>query len=206
MKRLPSGEWMYLLIYVDDMIIVCKDAEQITILEKKLQREFDISILGNVSQFLGIKVSKDNDGFYRLSQKTFIREIANRFGLDGAKKSNVPLDAGYFKQTDGDVLPDNKQFHSLVGALLYVATNTRPDIAAAISILSRKTSTPTQHDWTELKRVVRYLISTEDYELKLGVQQTGDMILVGYSDAIGPAIDRTENQRVVLCFSSAELL
>lgn len=57
MKRSASGEWIYLLIYVDDMILVCKEAEQITIVEKELQCEFDISILGSVSQFLGMRVS-----------------------------------------------------------------------------------------------------------------------------------------------------
>lgn len=208
MKRLASGKWIYLLIYVDDMIVVCEDSEQITHLEKELQREFDISTLGNVSQFLGMKVRKDTDGFYRLSQKAFIREIAARFGLAGAKKSGVPLDVGYFKQTESDKLPDNKQFHSLVGALLYVSTNTRPDIAVAVSILSRKTSAPTQHDWTELKRVVRYLIGTEDFELKLGVEKTAGMTLTGYSDAdwAGDRSDRKSTSGFVFLLGGAPVV
>lgn len=131
---------IYLLIYVDDMIVVCEDAEQITLLEEALRRQFDISSLGEVTQFLGMKVSKE--------EEAFIREIAARFGLDEAKKSSIPLDVGYFKQQESDELPDNKQYHSLVGALLYVATNTRPDIAVAASILSRKTRA--QHNTTGL--------------------------------------------------------
>lgn len=128
--------------------------------------------------------------------------------MDGTKKSSIPLDVGYFKQIESDVLPDNKQFHSLVGALLFIASNTRPDIAAAVSILSRRTSAPTQRDWIELKRVVRYLIGTEDYELKLGVQQTGDMVLAGYNDAdwAGDRCDRKSTSGFVFFFGGAPVV
>lgn len=182
-KRLSSGDWIYVLIYADDMIIVCKDGQQIARLERELQQHFEISSLGEVNLFLGIKVMKDKQGVYSLSQKCFIQEISNRFGLDGAKTSKYPLDPGYFRLDAGEALADHVQYHSLVGALLYVATNTRPDIAAAISILSRKSSQPAQRDWLELKRLVRYLVATQDYQLRLGRDRSKSLSLIGYSDA-----------------------
>ncbi|XP_055615050.1 uncharacterized protein LOC129761357 [Toxorhynchites rutilus septentrionalis] len=165
------------------MIIVCKDGQQISKLEKKLQQRFEISSLGEVSQFLGIKVTKNKRGMYSLSQRSFIKEVAERFGLDGAKTSKYPLNPGYFRQQEGDALADNVQYHSLVGALLYIAMNSRPDIAAAISILSRRTNQSAQRDWVELKRVVRYLVATEDHQLSLSSDRTKDLVLIGYSDA-----------------------
>lgn len=161
-KRLSNGVWIYLLIYVDHMIIVCKDGQQIVQLEEELQRCFEIYSLGEVSQFLSIKVTKDKHGVYSLSQQCFIQEIAGRFGLNGAKMSKYPVDPGYFRQQEGNALADNVQYHSLVGALLYITTNSRPDIAAAVSILIRRTSQPAQRDWVELKRAVLYLLVTQN--------------------------------------------
>lgn len=122
-KQLKSGEWMYVLLHVDDMIVATKEDQEITRLENTLRKKIDITSLGEVSHFLGIKVRKDDRGVFCLSQGAFIREIASRFGLDKAKQSKYPLDVGYWKQKS-EVLPDNEQYHSLVGALLYVSTNT----------------------------------------------------------------------------------
>lgn len=190
-KQLESGDWIYLLIYVDDIIVVCKNNRQFAMLERDLRSELEISSLGEVSHFLGIKVTKDENGFYSISQRAFIREIAERFGLGDAKGSKLPLDIGYYKLQNSGTLADSEQYHSLVGALLYVAMNSRPDIAAAVSILSRKSNCPRECDWLELKRVVRYLLATENYELKLG-QQDRDLTLVGFSDAdwAGDTTDR----------------
>ena len=57
----------------------------------------------------------------------------------------------------GQPLVSNRQFISLVGALLYLATCTRPDIAFAVSYLSRFSAAPTVPLWTAAKRVLLYL-------------------------------------------------
>ncbi|XP_055604760.1 uncharacterized protein LOC129752991 [Uranotaenia lowii] len=97
--------------------------------------------------------------------------------------SAVPLEPGYGKTEEKEVLlPNNRQYQKVVGQLLYIAVNSRPDIAAAISILSRKVSCPTERDWTELKRMVRYLKGTADLELRLSSSDDSSG-LVGYADA-----------------------
>ena len=190
--QLSNGERIYLLIYVDDMILVCRNGDHIEAVEEALRKHLEISSLGEIKQFLGINVSKDAKGMYMLSQKCLIREVADRFGLTDAKPSRYPIDPGYFRSGDGEKLPDNKQYHQLVGALLYISTNSRPDISAAVSILSRKTNNPTQRDWLELKRVVRYLLGTQDYQLKLDSDRSKCLEMIGYSDAdwAGDTTDR----------------
>lgn len=54
-------------------------------------------------------------------------------------------------------MSNNDEFQKLIGALLYVATHTRPDIAASVSILSQRIKGPTETDWNEAKRIVKYL-------------------------------------------------
>lgn len=68
---------------------------------------------------------------------------------------------------------------TLVGQLLYITVNTRP---AAISIVSWKVSCPTQQDWTELKRIVRYLKGTVELKLRLS-KHDDHSALVGFADA-----------------------
>lgn len=118
-----------------------------------------------------------------MSQRKYIGEILKTTGLQDAKPSSIPLDPGYVKkEDDGNKLPDNIEYQKLIGKLLYVAVNTRPDISTAVSLLSRKTSNPSQADWTELKRVVRYLKGTKDFKLRLS-RNGGPNAIVGYSDA-----------------------
>lgn len=191
-----SGRLVYLLIYVDDIIVASEVEEEIDQIECQLKKKVELSSLGEVSCFLGMRVSRDENGFYALDQQSYISKIASKFGLDRAKGSKVPLDVGYYRSREGSkVMPDNKQYHCLVGALLYVAVNTRPDISASVSILSRRTSEPTEVDWLELKRVVRYLVKTMDYKLKLSCNVDDPFKLVGYSDAdwSGDTVDRKSN-------------
>lgn len=74
---------MYLLIYVDDMIIVCREKTEMQRVEAELKKRFRITSLGPVHLFLGIAVEKDTNGVYSINQSSFIRKIAKQYGLDG---------------------------------------------------------------------------------------------------------------------------
>ncbi|XP_062557906.1 uncharacterized protein LOC134222764 [Armigeres subalbatus] len=89
------------------------------------------------------------------------------------------------------IMNTNDKYQSLVGALLFVAVCTRPDLAITASILGRKVSKPTESDWTEAKRALRYLKETSKLKLKLG--GCGD--IKGYADAdwAGDRSDRKSN-------------
>lgn len=78
---------------------------------------------------------------------------------------------------------DKSKYKRLIGCLLYIAINTRPDIAACISILAQKVETHTEMDWNQLKRVVRYLKGTINMKLKLSDIKNKHDLIVGYADA-----------------------
>lgn len=84
---------------------------------------------------------------------------------------------------DEDLLLSNTQYQKLIGCLLYVAVNTRPDISASISILAQRVSKPRQVDWNELKRVLKYLKGTSNMKLALAAENYNGELLYGYSDA-----------------------
>lgn len=211
-KRLDNGGVVYLLIYVDDMIVASTDKAEIRLIEEELRKKISLTSLGEVHQFLGVRVTRDDEGYFSLDQNLFIKVLAQRFGLQDAKGSNIPLDPGYYRiRTNSPPLDTNEDYHSLVGVLLYIAVNTRPDIAASVSILSRQVSKPTETDWLELKRVVRYLLKTVDYKLKLISAEGELLVLTGYCDAdwSGDPSDRKSNSgylfqlgKATICWAS----
>ena len=76
---------------------------------------------------------------------------------------------------------DHQRYLAVVGALLYLATHTRPDIAFAVSVLARHSRKPTYRHWAGVKHLLRYLRGTEN----LGLYYTKDVEpeIMGYTDA-----------------------
>ena len=186
-----QNKWMYVLAYVDDLIIVHEDEDEINRLGQILNQEFETKDLGELKHYLGIQIERKEDGSYCLSQSCKITALVLKFGLSEAKGASIPMDTAYPKLSgEYDLLPDNDQYREAVGALLYIATTTRPDISAAMSILCRRVSKPRQRDWTAVKQVLRYLKQTID--LKLEISANTNLNLAGYVDAdwAGDSSDR----------------
>ncbi|RYG14182.1 MAG: hypothetical protein EOO07_16995, partial [Chitinophagaceae bacterium] len=106
---------------------------------------FEIKYLGEVKFYLGIEISRSNDGIFSINQQNYIKKVISDFGLDEAKISPIPLEPGYKKiqNTCTEFLPSNEQYQKLIGCLLYLSINTRPDIAVSVALLAQKTSKPT---------------------------------------------------------------
>jgi len=182
--KVTNSDKVYIMIYVDDIIIASNNARHVSSMYKELCDYFELTDLGDISYYLGIKITKDEEGIYSINQTSYIKKVLRTYGMEDAKESKVPLDIGYKKTKDESNRIEKKKYQSLIGALIYIATNTRVDIAASVSILSRKMNCPTELDWLEAKRIVRYLKGTKDLNLRLGSTKKEEKnILVGYSDA-----------------------
>lgn len=186
-KKKFAGECSYLLIFVDDIILAAKSNQEIESMKEFIASKFEIQDLGEVKQYLGIEVSKTTDNFYAISQSKYIQSILVDFGLTDAKESSIPMRVDYGSENNGDegLLMTNSDYQKLIGWLLFLSVNTRPDISAAISILAQRVSQPRQEDWNELKRVVKYLKCTINSKLVLGQVEHNkrNELLHGYADA-----------------------
>lgn len=172
----------YLIVHVDDMLIASKDTKFINEIASRISNSFELKSLGEVQQFVGINVKRDINGTYIINQSNYIQKIAETFRLEDAKLSPYPMDLGYFK-IESDLLPNtNTQYRKIIGMLLYVSTNTRPDISAAIGILSQRLSKPRKIDLNESYRVVKYLLKTSNHSLVLG-DKNSEVLLTAFSDA-----------------------
>ena len=82
----------------------------------------------------------------------------------------------------GPEMKNPEKYQQVIGALLYIAVNTRPYITASINILSQHNKNPRTADWNDVRRVLRYLKGTVNRKLILGESNAnGD--LIGYADA-----------------------
>jgi len=103
------------------------------------------------------------------------------------------------KEDNESPLDINCPYAHAVGALLYLANSTRPDIAFAVSLLARHTHSPTVRHWQGVKHLLRYLKGTSD--LGLFFPHKGDKDLVGYADAgflSDPSSGRSQTGHVFL--------
>jgi transposase InsO family protein len=186
-----SKALQYVAVYVDDLLIADENDYEIEKTADGLEKEFDLTRLGELKSYLGINIQRDSNGVFYMDQAQYIQKTINRFGLKDARISATPLDTGYLKiARDGKPMHNGEKFQKLIGAVLYVATHTRPDIAASVSILSQKIKQPTETDWNEAKRIVRYLKGTKEFKLKLTSNTEG---LEAYTDADW-AEDRTDSK------------
>jgi hypothetical protein len=61
------------------------------------------------------------------------------------------------RQEGEEVLGSEYPYQSVIGALMYLTNNTRPDVAFVVNLLARFNVAPTIHHWNGVKDVLRYL-------------------------------------------------
>jgi len=172
---------IYLLVHVDDMLVSSNSEEAIDELMNSVGKDFELKDLGEVKHYLGIDMKRDESGQFTISQPCYIDEIVEAAGQSNAKTSKYPVDTGYYK-IEGQELPSNEEYRRLIGMLLYLSINTRPDISAAVSILSQKVEKPRDVDMNEVKRITKYLKGTRDLQLQMSTADKKDDMFA-YSDA-----------------------
>ena len=124
-KETQEGK-IYLISYVDDLIIASKDEGQIIQTGNNLGKSFQLNNLGKLRHYLGIEIDQDEDGFYRINQAHYIEKMLRSVGLQDAKLSMIPLDAGYIKAREDEEPMEDNSYWKFIGKLLYISVNTRP--------------------------------------------------------------------------------
>jgi hypothetical protein len=125
-----GGVTIFLLIYVDDVVVASSSNQVVEALLADLRQDFALKDLGPLHYFLGIEVEKVKEGIV-LSQKKYFAEIIKRAGMERCKSVNTPLSSSEkmsaYKGTPLSV-KDSTKYRSIVGALQYL-TLSRPYLA-----------------------------------------------------------------------------
>ena len=143
------------MVYVDDIVITGNDDEGIRRLKKMLAKAFEVKDLGHLNYFLGIEVAYSSQGIY-LSQRKYVLDLLVETGMLDCKPASTPIEANHRIKADMGDPVDKGQYQRLVGRLIYLS-HTRPDIAYAVSIVSRYMHDPRSTHLNAAYRILRYL-------------------------------------------------
>jgi hypothetical protein len=154
------------LNYCDDQIWLSPTNEMIEKYVKKLQDlSYDLSIEDkgdNIFGFLGIEIQRRGQDF-ELTQKGLIDKVIKYCNMENASPkptpaATTPLGTDKF----GEPFNEEWSYPAAVGMLLYLSSNTRPDIQFAVHQVARFSHCPRKSHAQAIKRIVRYLLKTRD--------------------------------------------
>jgi hypothetical protein len=186
-KRDKQGRIVFVAVFVDDLFVFASDPSLIPELHSELEKKYKVKFDGALSWILGISIHI-KPGLVQMSQESYIDSLVERFNMVEAAPAKSPLPSVTLNRsqcpTEGS--PEwnemqDKPYRQMIGALNYLAVCTRPDIAYAISLLSRFSNNPGIEHWKAAQKVVKYLKGTS----KLAIQYDGTVprVLEGYADA-----------------------
>ncbi|KAK2990384.1 hypothetical protein RJ640_003017 [Escallonia rubra] len=152
-------------------------------------REFEMSMMGELTFFLGLQIKQSKEGIF-INQSKYTRELLKRFGLENAKPRGTPISpsVNLIKDENGKDV-DSKLFRGMIGSLLYL-TASRPDIMFSVCICARFQACPKESHLSAVKRIFKYLSGT--LNLGLWYPRNSSIDLVGFSDSdyAGCLVDR----------------
>lgn len=184
-----DNETMILAVFVDDIIVFTNSQSLLLSVKTTLFENFSVRDLGKIKRCFGInvEVDKKNHKIY-LDQSDYIESIIKKFGMQECKSVVTPLEPGSITKTDDS--PKSREeierlkkipYQSIIGSLMYAYQGTRPDLAYAVSTLSKFNNNFDVKLWHMAKRVLRYLQGTKSYKLCYSKQNKSE--LLGFCDA-----------------------
>ena len=159
--RIKGGKKLLLALYVDDGLLAATDMQDLISFISQMEAEFEITVT-EASYFLGVEIEKNADGSIKISQAAYAKRVLERFKFENCKAVATPM----MKITVSDSTAESRKvdtsfpYRQAVGALMFLMTGTRPDLAYSVGHLSRVLDKPTAEDIVRVKRVFRYLAGT----------------------------------------------
>ena len=152
-------------VYVDDGIFFSLSQESIDKCIEELQAKFNISIEGDVSDYVGVNIEKQEDGSIHMTQPQLIQSIIKEMNfLDTTKPTATPAYSSTTLSAGTDK-PEHKadwSYRRIIGKLNFLEKSCRPEIACAVHQAARFSADPRSNHTDAVKRIVRYLRGNPD--------------------------------------------
>jgi hypothetical protein len=177
-------------VYINDLPIVGPMDNNIDMFKHEMHERFQMSDLGLLSYYLGIEVCQNNDGI-SLCQSAYALKLLEKTGMKDCNLSQTPMEARLQPSKESPVqVVDAMEYRSIVDALRYLV-HIRPDLAYAVSYVSRFMADPHEDHQTVVKCILRYIAGTYDHGICYDRGRAGELLLLGYinSDHAGDIDD-----------------
>ncbi|GKA90565.1 transposable element [Tanacetum coccineum] len=207
LKKLQDRSFVYLLLYVDDMLIASQSLDEIEMLKTQLKSEFEMKDLGEAKMILGMEIVRDRKlRKLCLTQKQYLRRVLKCFRFDKqTKRVSTPL-ASQFKISAAMSPKDDAEmaymekvpYANAVGSLMCAMICTQLDISHAVGMVRRYMHNPRKGHWQALKWILRYIHNTVD--VGLAFEHGSSQWVAGHcdSDYSTTALSTTEAEYMVM--------
>jgi hypothetical protein len=176
-------------IYVDDIIFGVFSHMLVSSFQEMIEKEFQMSMMGELTFFLGIQVKQIKQGTF-IHQAKYMNALIKKFNMTELKPMPTLMSTTTVLDPDenGEAV-DQREYRSMIGPLLYLMV-TRSDIQFIVCLCARFQASPRSSHRITVQRIFEYL----KYTLKFGIwySASSSLDLVGFSDAdfVGCRIDR----------------
>jgi hypothetical protein len=167
------------LVYLDDIIFGCTNDPSVQWFSNSMQTEFEMSMIGELSYFLGLRINQSSVGLF-ISQEKYLKEMLKKFQMEDSSPISTPM-VVICKLSKDYISPDVDQrtYRSMIGSLMYI-TASHSDIMQVVGMVCRYQSAPKQSHLQVVKRIFKYLKGTMTYGLWYTRNQ--NFQLTAYSD------------------------
>jgi hypothetical protein len=194
---------LVILTYVDDCLFFAKDKRQIDELLESIRTKSDLkfTIEDDAFTFLGVELKTHSDGTVEFLQKGLIEKILKSCNMTECNTKSTPANQTPLG-TDVDGPPFDRSFDyaSLVGMMMYLSSNSRPDIQFAVHQCARFTHNPKKSHGEAILRICRYLQGTKTRGLCFKPTET--LKLDCFCDADFAGLYNVENNQDPVCVKS----
>ncbi|KAL0550048.1 hypothetical protein IC582_014545 [Cucumis melo] len=210
--KVKNNDMLIVQIYVDDIIFGSTNSSLCEEFFKYMHNEFEMSMMEELSFFLGLQIKQLKDGIF-ISQEKYTKDLLKRFKFNEGKIAKTPLSTTTkLEKDEKGKCVDIKTCRGMIGSLLYL-TASRLDIMFSVCFFARFQSCLKESHLHAVKRILKYFLGTID--VGLWYPRNVEFNLVGYSDAdfVGSLLDRKSTSgtcqflgsSLVSCFSKKKV-
>jgi hypothetical protein len=129
-------DFLLVQIYVDDIIFCDSSHTLVSRFQEMMESEFQMSIMGELTFFLGTQVKQTKQGTF-VHQTKYMKDLMKKFNMAELKSMSTPMSsvASLGPDEDGEVV-DQREYRSMIGSLLYLIV-TRLNIQFAVGLCAR---------------------------------------------------------------------
>jgi hypothetical protein len=175
-----GNDFLLVQIYVDNIIFSGSSHVLVSSFQEMIEKEFQMSMMGELTFFLGIQVKQMKQGMF-VHQAKYTKNLIKKFNMTELKSVSTLMSTATALDLDEiDETVDQRRYMSMIGSLLYL-TATRPDIQFVVCLYACFQASPRSSQQTTIQRIFRYLKYTLKFEIWYSTSSSLDF--VGFSDA-----------------------
>lgn len=197
-RMVEDGEvTMLVVVHVDDVFSIGAK-ERCVQFGVDLNRYVPTTDLGELRWYAGLRFSRDEiAGTIKISQQAVAENIVAKFGVTSNR--DTPMSVGLkLEEFDPDEPNVKEPFRSIVGHLMWLANNTRPDIYNAVRAVARYSNAPKWIHWLAALHIVMYVRGTSSFGITFQRGCGVDFLLFVDSDFASKATDRRSVSGVLI--------